>query len=318
MTTTTTQLEHIAEGKANIQVFDLDKAFWENYAKGRPQPPPSFFQRIFDYHASQNGTFGTLHDVGAGDSPYARRLKQHFDHVIISDVSKGNVDLAQARLGTNGFSYRTAKVEEADDIAPSSVDMVFATNMMHWADQEAAMEAIAKQLKPGGTFACAGFGAARFEDPSVEDVWKRLNWQGGRTLIRQSDDPEQTIAIMSRSQGRYNVAPLREDWFLPGAKRIHLNLHMGGVAEMVPPEEAHRIREPDRCGAQDVETFERDEGWFFEADWQGVKEHMESFPYLNLEDDESARLKVELESLVRSRGTVRGHWPANIILATRR
>ncbi len=32
-------------------------SFWDKYIKGRPQTPQSFWNRIFDYHATDSGHF---------------------------------------------------------------------------------------------------------------------------------------------------------------------------------------------------------------------------------------------------------------------
>lgn len=205
------------------KLFAQDKAFWNNYLKGRPTVPKSFFDRIYRYHEEHGGQFGTVHDVGAGIGPYARELRSKFQHVIVSDIIPKNVKFAKDRLGTDGFSYRAAKVEEAHDIPMGSVDLVFATNVLHFTDQKKAIEAIAKQLRPGGTFAAAGFGPALFSDTDLQDVWVRINQQGGRVILKTVDKPQELINVMERSGGYYNVAPLDVNFFLPGAKRIHLN-----------------------------------------------------------------------------------------------
>ena len=127
---------------SNGIIFAQDKKFWNYYLKGRPQAPDSFFDRIFSYHQAHGGAFGTAHDAGAGNGPYAQKLRHKFEHVIVSDIVARNVELAQDRLGTDKFSYRTTKVEEAEDISAGSVDMVFAKNVMHFPDQNVAMNAM--------------------------------------------------------------------------------------------------------------------------------------------------------------------------------
>ena len=297
------------------RIFAKDKTFWNNYLKGRPSAPDVFFERLFHYHQEHHGRFGTVHDVGAGNGPYADKLRFKFQHVIISDIASENVVLAKDRLGTDGFSYRAARVEEGDDIPAGSVDMVFATNVMHFCDQEGAMEVIAKQLRPDGTFACAGFGAARFEDARVQDIYTRINHSGGRALLKKADDPEKLIAVMARTQGPYNVAPLDEALFLPGAQRIHLNMEKGGLTAPLPPEIA--VTEPLHTGANDIEVTEREEGWGFVTDLEGVREHVLSFPFAREDPAVFAELWREMEDVVKDR-PVKGHWPAKIILATRR
>lgn len=302
---------------SNGKIFAQDKKFWNNYLKGRPRAPDIFFDRIFNYHKAQGGEFGIAHDVGAGNAPYANKLRSKFSHVIVSDIVAKNIELAQDRLGTDQYSYRVAKVEEAEDIPAGSVDLVFATNVMHFPDQKEAMSAISKQLKSGGTFVCSVFGPARFEDPALQDLWARISHEGGRVLLKNAEQPDQTIKIMARTQGNYNVAPLDPELFQQGATRVHLNMRNGGIIELLPPEEAHRNKEPNYTGPDDVEVFEDEQGWNFETDLEGVKEHIGSFPFIEADPTAFTDLFKELEVLVGQK-KVQGYWPAKVILATRR
>lgn len=305
-----------AEFGSKDKLFAKDKAFWNNYLKGRPSAPDVFFDRLFHYHREHHGRFGTVHDVGAGNALYAHKLRSNFQHVIISDIAPENVALAKDRLGEDGFSYRAARVDsdDDDDMLNDSVDMVFATNVMHFCDQKPAMEAIAKQLRSGGTFACAGFGAAHFQDAQVHGIYTRITETGGRALLKQADDPEQMIAAMARTGGMYNVAPLDEALFLPGAQRIHLNMENGGLPALLPSN--IQVTEPLHIGVNDVEVFEKEEGWAFVMDLDGLREHVESFPFAKADPVAFAELWREMEDVVKNR-PVKGYWPAKIILATR-
>ncbi|KAK2594643.1 hypothetical protein QQS21_007619 [Conoideocrella luteorostrata] len=305
--------------KPDIKIFAQDKEFWTNYFKGRPQVPDSFFDRIFAYHASHGGVFGTVHDVGAGNGIHSQKLRNRFGHVIVSDIIDKNVELARDGLGTDGYSYRTAKLEEAEDLGVGSVDMVFATNVMHFADQQVAMAAITQQLKSGGTFACATFGTARFEDIILQDLWQRISYEGGRQLLAKKDakETEQTIRVMGRT-GEANLAPLNSEHFRNGAQRVHLNMSSGGIVKLIPPEELHRNMEPKHTGPYDEIVFESEEGWSFEKDLNGVKEHICSFPFVVENMSAFEDLFQELDELLANGRVVRGWFPAHIILATRR
>jgi SAM-dependent methyltransferase len=302
---------------SNEKIFARDKAFWNNYLKGRPQAPQSFFDRIYDYHQNHGGRFGIVHDLGAGNGPYSSQLRSRFQHVIVSDIVPENVQFAEDRLGTDGFSYRAAKAEEADDIPAGSVDLVFATNVLHFVDQKLGMEAVAKQLRPGGTFAGAGFGPALFKDAKVQDVWRRISQQGGRVLLKKGDQ-DQTIKVMERSQDGYNVAPLDENIFLPGAKRIHLNMEKGGITGLLPPELRSKATEPNYTGPSDLEAYENDEDWNFETDLDGFKEHFGSFPHSKVEPEAFVGLLQELKDLLKAGHRLDGVFPAKLILATKR
>ncbi|GIC90440.1 methyltransferase tpcM [Aspergillus udagawae] len=304
--------------ETNGQVFARSKAFWDNYLRGRPQVPQSFFQRIYRYHWENGGRFGTVHDLGAGIGPYAKELRSKFEHVIVSDIVPKNVQLAEEHLGRDGFSYRAAPVEDAADLPPGSVDLAFATNVMHFADQQAAMEAIATQLRPGGTFACAGFGPARFDDPDVQDVWERISQQGGRILLDMADHPQDTINVMSRSSNEYNLAPLEPRWFRPGALRIRLNMTQGGITGLLPPERQQEVTDPDFSSPSDVVVYETDDEWRFQTDFEGFLQHFRSFPHAGANPAAFTGLLQELKDLVGEGRHLHGCWPATLILATRR
>jgi SAM-dependent methyltransferase len=307
-------------GSTDDKLFEKDKSFWDSYLRGRPKPPPSLFRRIFDYHEAQGGSFGTVHDVGAGNGPFASTLASKFTHVILSDVAASNMELAEKRLGSTGtFTYRTARMDEIEDLAPNSIDMVFASNVMHFgADQEATMAAMARQLKPGGTFACAVFGPARFADFNLQHLWEQINHQGGRELLKKSSCPQDTALILARTDGFYNVAPLDPGLFAPGALRIHFNMKEGGLTPLLPPEMAHLDVEPNHTGPNDIQTFEDEEGWAFEMDSSEVLEHMLSFPFVDPSSAViDALLKEVSDLMAEGDGTARfrGWWPAKLILA---
>ena len=165
---------------------------------------------------------------------------------------------------------------------------------------------------------CAAFGPARFRDARLQDLWERISHQGGRELLKKADRPDETIKIMARTQDGYNVAPLDPALYSLGAQRVHLNMGKGGLIGMLPPEHAHRYKEPNFTGPDDVEIFEDEEGWSFETDMNGVKEHMNSFPFVSEHLTALAELFRELEDLLGDGRKVQGYFPAKIVLATRR
>ena len=304
------------------KLFAKDEIFWNNYLNGRPSLPPTFFSRLFSYHASHHGLFNLVHDVGAGNGPYAKTLRTQFQHVTISDIAAENIVLAKDRLGTqDGFSFRKARLEDGDDIPAASVDMVIANNVLHFcSDQALAMTVIARQLKPGGTFACAGFGTARFDDARIQDIYTRINEAGGRALLSQLDGlgRERLVGVMARTSGIYNVGPLDPALFLPSAQRIHLNMQHGGITGPLPPE--YQLQSADEAayaGVDDVLMEESEEGWGFEADLKGLREHIETFPFVRADTVRFEALWKEMEELVGQR-VVKGVWPAKIVLATKR
>ncbi|EFX03068.1 methyltransferase type 11 [Grosmannia clavigera kw1407] len=283
-------------------IFGQDDLFWSTYLRGRPKVPDTFF---------------------------TRRLRTQFDHIIVSDIVPENIKLARARLlaeapesrpPSPGYSFRVASLESAYDIPPGSVDLIFATNVMHFAEpQDTAMAVLARQLRPGGTFAAALFGPANFDDDEVQALWGEISQTGGRELLRGADQPEHTKRVMARTQGKYNVAPLSSRLFEAGAQRLHFN--MGdhgerGIQGMLPPEETYSVKELDYTGPDDVERFAKDKDWDFETDLVGIKEHFASFPFVSKFPGAFVDLYAELDRLVGDK-KVRGTFPVKIILATR-
>ncbi|KAK1751372.1 hypothetical protein QBC47DRAFT_425520 [Echria macrotheca] len=311
-------LDELSGGTADLptdnKIFTQNPTFWENYLSGRPTAPPSFFTRILSYHASKpTARHVTAHDAGAGNGPYAALLREHFSNVIVSDIVDSNVTLAESRLGTDGFRYRVAKIEEADDIDEGSVDLVFATNVMHFAEQEVTAKTFARQLRSGGTLVVAAFGSARFRDPEVQSVWQRIMHQAGRGLLKTAGDREFTKKVMERSSGWYNVLPLGEGW--ERVQRVHLNMGQGGLTDLLPEEEERTER--DYTGEGDEVAWVEEDGWSVRTGVDGVRRHFASFPFSKIEPEGYEDLWRELERVLGDR-EVEAYFPSKVILATRK
>jgi hypothetical protein len=87
---------------------------------------------------------------------------------------------------------------------------------------------------------------------------------------------------------------------------------------MLPLDDVYQtISEPNYTGPDDVEIYEDDEGWSFETDLAGVKEHFGSFPFVSQFPDAFTDLYRELDDLLADGKPVRGYFPVKVILATR-
>jgi hypothetical protein len=91
----------------------------------------------------------------------------------------------------------------------------------------------------------------------------------------------------------------------------------GGIQGMLPPEFAHRNTEPNYSEG-DNETDEDMDGWTFETDLAGVKEHFGSFPFISRFPDAFTDLYKKLDELLADGRTVEGYFPVTIILATKK
>ena len=215
------------------KAYAKDEAFWNSYLKGRPQMPDQLFKRICQYHAEHGGHFDVVHDVGAGIGVHSARLAKHFDHVIVSDIVPENMEMAKERLGQDKYSYKVMNVEDANALEEGSVDMVYAATMMHFADFDLAFKAIAKQLKPGGTFTALTCGIATLSDKRAQAIWHEMWFEGIRVMLRHARDREKRLKTIAKSASGYNTMPMDERYFVPGALRITLNCG-GKWPKMVP------------------------------------------------------------------------------------
>jgi SAM-dependent methyltransferase len=302
-------------------MFDKADDFWDTYRKGRPQVPDSFFERIYHYHAQNGNDFGTVHDAGAGGGVHSTRLAERFEKVIVTDVSDLNIKAAESHLNGPNYEFKTARLEDTIDFSPASVDMVFASTMLHFADIPKALEAVAHQLKPGGTFAVPLMGASRFSDPQVHgQVMKIFN--AGFDQFYQSSGQEMIASGAVNASG-YDCVHLPETAFQPGSLRIRLNEYLtdtpgGGTIYymMIPPRLRSAYPPTSRTPSTDKVVYEMDDDWSFRMDINAVRRMFESFPF-SLETEEMKRLWAELEQIVENR-EVGGQWVVYLILATRK
>lgn len=302
---------------SNAKTFARNEAFWNNYLKGRPRAPDAFFSRIIQYHQAHNGQFDTAHDVGAGNGPHAQQLRDRFRHVIVSDVVPENVKLAQERLGTDGFSYRAAPLEQADDI-PRQCGLGLCgqrhalrqPGRRHARRRGAAEVRRHLRLRRIWSREVRGRGRAGRLGAHYAARRPRASAQGGPAGADGQDHGPKPGRVR-RGAARPRMVPPRR---AAGASEHG----EGGLTRLLSPEDLERAAEPRHMGSDDVETWEHEEGWGFETNLDGIKEHFASFPFSAEDPAAFTELWWEMERLVGDGRPVRGYWPAKVILATLR
>jgi SAM-dependent methyltransferase len=296
-----------------------DNEFWARYARGRPSVPQSFWDRLYDWHASHNGHFGTVHDIGGGAGSFVPELAKKFSKVILSDPSSFNVENVKAqllsRLEEQQLEFIVAKAE--DEITPTNgVDIIFSINMLHWTKIDVAMAQIARQLKPGGTFFAGYFGSSTLYNEAAQKVWADIFDRGFRKFAEKVP-PEPFQSIAGTGDTGYDAVALDESVFEAGALRLKLNdlgnpkafLIGPGVPRSFPPPEL-RIRPFDR--------YERkhDHEWDYEKAVAGLKDIVATFP-LGITEEEYKSEWDEMEAALNG-GKVKGSWHASFIYATKK
>lgn len=296
-----------------------DEEFWANYTRGRPYVTDGILDSIYAYHTEHGGNFGTLHEPGAGGAVHSARIAQRFERAIVTDPSADNIRVARGRLPEAKYEFQVATLEETGTSIPAaSVDMVFAATMLHFCDVPRALEAVAQQLRPGGTFVALCLGACVMDDAAVQEAMDTFFYAMMRALIRQKGE-----GLLDRTKTMlyaYDDLVFPEDSFDQRTQGVFWNWSEDAsenvYAFTVPPELRAKYPPLPRVGMQAQVLRRVDESLVFEKDITGVKEHIDSFPW-DREDEEQKEALRKLEEVVGD-GTVKGRWLANVIMATRK
>lgn len=120
------------------------------YARFRPRYPDALFAALAALAPGQARAW----DCGTGNGQAAVALAGHFETVVASDPSRGQIEHA---VPHPRVIYRVAPAEQPPPEA-GGADLVTAAQALHWFDFERFYPALAQVLRPGGLFAAWGYG----------------------------------------------------------------------------------------------------------------------------------------------------------------
>lgn len=160
----------------------------DDYAKYRPVYPAA----LFEYLASQAKERKFAWDCGTGSGQAALGLAAHFDRVIATDPSEGQIRSATPHPKV---LYKVAPAEQTD-IPDQSVDMITVAQALHWFDLNRFYAEARRVLKPAGVLAAWCYGLNEIES-GIDEIVRRYYrdvvgpyWPPERRLI---DERYQTI-----------------------------------------------------------------------------------------------------------------------------
>ena len=104
---------------------------------------------------------------------------------------------------------------------------------MHFVEFQPAFEAIAKQLKPGGTFVAFMNIVATLDNPAAQDVMRRIWFEGMYVLLRHASDRAGRLKTLGRAATGYDVMPVPEEFF---ENVVRMSLNTKTWPEVIPPE----------------------------------------------------------------------------------
>ncbi|MEN7549432.1 class I SAM-dependent methyltransferase [Rapidithrix thailandica] len=137
-----------------------------NYRKYRPAYPKELFQ----YLSSLTPGHQRVWDCGTGSGQTAVPLTEFYDEVIATDLSKGQLENAQAH---ERVVYKLSAAEKAP-LEDQSVDLVTSSQAAHWFVLEEFYSEVRRVLRPGGVIALWCYGLLSVNE-SVDRVVKQLH-----------------------------------------------------------------------------------------------------------------------------------------------
>ena len=131
----------------------------DDYARFRPGPPPSFYERLATY--MPKGSFEHLIavDVGCGTGLVGIELAKRGARVVGVDPAQNQLDVMMRTAHAEGLlcvSGVCAKAEETG-LQEGAFDLWIASQAWHWFEPKAAGAEAARLLKPGGIAVCCNF-----------------------------------------------------------------------------------------------------------------------------------------------------------------
>ena len=173
----------MAEPVRTTEVF-LDR--FGTVARGYAQFRPTYPKALFDWLGAIAPSQDVAWDCATGTGQAARGLAAHFERVIATDASAGQI-AGVAPL--EGVEYRVARAEDSG-LAAGTADVITVAQALHWIDIERFYAECARVLKPGGVLAVWSYGPPRAAGADVDVLIQHYDfdvvgpyWRAERTWV---------------------------------------------------------------------------------------------------------------------------------------
>ena len=296
---------------------------WATYIKHRPQYPPLFYSRLYDYHAAARPTniFQSVHDEGTGPGLVAEKLAERFAHVIASDPNIDYIKAAKERLAFDQQGFPADKFSfvvegsEKSSVTDESQDCVTILEAIHWTDFQKTVSEAARQLKSGGTFCVVHYSLPQILDNNgAQRAWKNLVSSYVTDMLANADLNMEHRALQTVATG-YDCIRFSEDVWEAGTQRRFTNC--GGNRKKIGFPIAVQELE-DKLGKDDKRTFvEEDTDWeTTDCDLEWFQKTMDYF--LGPSNSKQWFWNAFSDALEESDGKVTVSWPNVQIFATKK
>ncbi|XP_074602954.1 uncharacterized protein LOC141856520 [Brevipalpus obovatus] len=140
--------------------FESDRIA-DTYVRVRPRPPRSLIENVManlekSLKKEANGRWPLVVDVGSGSGQTTFMMRKYFDRVLGCDISSAQIRQADK---LNKYTNVSFKIAPADSIPvpDESVDLITASECVHWFDLEPFYVEVDRVLKPNGVLAVFGY-----------------------------------------------------------------------------------------------------------------------------------------------------------------
>ena len=148
---------------------DLFSANSQLYQQARPSYPSEVVQEILSHVPAR----GFAWDCGAGSGQFTQLLAPYFDHIVATDISEQQLQLAPY---FDNVSYQIQSSEHTT-FAARSFDLITVAQAVHWFDFEKFYQEVSRTLKPDGIFAVIGYGLIQVENQAVNALVQKLYFE---------------------------------------------------------------------------------------------------------------------------------------------
>lgn len=149
---------------------------------------PSYPSSLFTWLASVAPARRLAWDCGTGTGQATRALVEHFDRVVATDASRGQL----AESSVAGRVLRCCCTAESAAVAPTSVDLVTVAQAIHWFDPGRFFREALRVLVPEGILAVWTYGSVTVDDEPITDLLREFEfetvgrwWPPGRALVNE-------------------------------------------------------------------------------------------------------------------------------------
>lgn len=141
-----------------------------DYARHRPGPPPSLYERI-DALAPIAGSSAV--DLATGPGTIALELAGRGATVVGLDIAPAQVAAARRLADERGLAGRARFVvarAESTGLEAEAYDLVTAGQCWHWFDRDAVLAEVRRILRPGGTLAIVHYSYLAEHSPVARET----------------------------------------------------------------------------------------------------------------------------------------------------